>query len=449
MKNTPLSAAFLPGGELIVGLFGAVQRLDPSGKKVLAKRKVKSLPAFTISSSGRLFIADGSKVFEHDPMTLKPMGKPLRFPADRGASGALSSLAISPDESTLAGITRGNTLHVQQLGGNERESHPGYGARREALAFLGPRTLLNVHGNTTAEVLTLGAGRSSANLGGTFAAGGEGHFITWSIGGDDAKLFDTTGKALGTLPFKLQSAAFSKDLVVVASEDEVAVFGLKSRKESARLKLRGSGLLALGTDRVAVGTNEGLVMLSFPALEPLSALPRPLPAAKQKAPATVKAKKPRVHRPSALRTQLEKLGATPLGGSVTEAELTRAKQKLGHAVPRELAALWRDVDGFCIHDRAGGVNGLRAFLETSSEDVLWNTDFEEQQGAVPRVPLAKLKKLKVLWSLPGQPEAIGIDSKTGKLFFGETNDVAPLKLTLAQYLELALDPDFLEKIRSK
>jgi hypothetical protein len=151
-------------------------------------------------------------------------------------------------------------------------------------------------------------------------------------------------------------------------------------------------------------------------------------------------------KPSGLRKQLEELGATDLGGSVTEAQLAAAKKKLGHAVPKALAAVWRDVDGFCIHSTAGGVNGLKALLETTSEEVLWN-DYFDEQFEKPAVPLAKLKKLKVLWSLPGQAEAVGIDTKTGALFFGEPNDVRPLELKLEQYLELALAPDFLDKVR--
>lgn len=439
-----LGAAFLPTGELIVRTFNALQRLDAHGKKVLAKRPSKVPSGFAVSASGRLFITEANKVFEHDPVTLKPLGKALAFPADRGAAGRFSSLAISPDESTLGAITVGDTLHVQDLKSSTRESHPGYGARREALAFLGPRTFLNVRGNTIVEVCTLGAGRSDAELHGfTFAAGGEGHFVAWEIGGK-GKLFDATGKARGELDAKPMSVAFTKQLVVVCAEDAVSVFELTSRKQLARQALRGTGTLAVSATRVAVGTGNELVLLSLPDLNPLSALPAPPPVAKVK-PAVAKPAPKTKSKPSALRTKLEALGATSLGGNVSDAQLAKAKKKLGHAVPKELVAVWRDVDGFCIHDSAGGVNGLSAFLETSSEDVLWNDSFDEQEGDVP---LAKLKKLKVLWSLPGQAEAVGIDSKTGKLFFGEPNSLVPLELTLAEYLELAVDPDFLEKLRA-
>ena len=88
---------------------------------------------------------------------------------------------------------------------------------------------------------------------------------------------------------------------------------------------------------------------------------------------------------------------------------------------------------------------LRVHLEMSSEDVLWNDSFDEQAG---EVPLAKLKTLKVLWSLPGQAEAVGLDVKSGKLFFGEPNELVPVDISLSDYLELALDPDFLDQLRA-
>ena len=444
MKNMPLRAAFLPSGELIVGFYDRVQRFDAQGTRVVAKRK-GPLP-FAVASSGRLFMAEGNKVFEHDAATLAPKGKALRFPADRGASGALSSLAISPDDSTLAGITRGDTLHVQDLGSSASESRPGYGARREALAFLGPRTVLNVRGNTIVEVSTLGGQRDAELHGFNFAAGAEGHFLAWTVGGE-ANVFDAKGEARGKLALTPMAAAFSQGLLVVASEEAVAVFDVKSRKQRARVAVRSSGMLAVGAGRVAIGTNEAIVLLSFPELKPLSALPKPPAPPKIKAVSAPKVKKQKPAKPSALRTRLEQLGATSLGGAVTEARLAAARKKLGKPVFEPLATVWRDVDGFCIHESAGGLNGLRALLETSSEDVLWNDQFDEQSDG--QVPLAKLKRLKVLWSLPGQAEAVGIDAKTGALFFGEPNSVAPLKLKLREYLELALDPQFLEKIRAR
>ncbi len=443
MKNMVLAAAFLPNGELIVRTFAAIQRLDARGLKVLAKRAADS-SVFAVSQSGRLFITDGNRVFEHNPVTLKPTSsKALPFPAERGARGALSSLAISPDDSTLAGITVGDTLHVQDLKSSASESHPGYGARREALAFLGPRTFLNVRGNTITEVRTVGVGHSDAELSGfSFASGGEGHFVAWPIG-ERGELFDAHGKERGPLAVNPSSAAFTRELAVVVSEEAVSVFNLDSRKQLARREVGGTGALAVNGERVAVGTNTGVVVLSLPGLEPLSALPAP--PVKTPPPREKPAPKPKPARPSALRTKLEALGVTSMGGAVADAQLAKARKTLGHAVPKELAALWRDVDGFCFRDTAGGVNGLRDFLETSSEDVLWNDSFDEQAG---EVPLGKLKKLKVLWSLPGQAEAVGIDSKTGKLFFGEPNSLVALDLTLAAYLSLALDPDFLEKIRA-
>jgi len=236
----------------------------------------------------------------------------------------------------------------------------------QALAFLGPRTFLNVRGNTITEVRTFGAGRADAELSGfAFAAGGEGHFVAWDIGGK-GELFDAAGKACGALAVNPSSAAFTRELVVVASESAVTVFNLKSRKQLARREMRATGAVAVTGERVAVGTDSGVVVMRLPDLTPLSALPAAPVKVPPKAPKAKPAPKTKAAPPSALRTKLEALGVTSMGGAVTDAQLAKARKTLGHAVPKELAALWRDVDGFCFHDTAGGVNGLREFLETKT-----------------------------------------------------------------------------------
>lgn len=151
------------------------------------------------------------------------------------------------------------------------------------------------------------------------------------------------------------------------------------------------------------------------------------------------------------RTRLERV---EVGTPATDARLKKAERALGR-LPRELVELYREVDGFALHWRNGegetGLASLHALATVPAEDQLWNDQYDEQ-AEPDSVPLARLRRMRVLWAFPGVSLAVGLalTARAARLFCGEPNLVRPLELKLSEFALACLKPPhkLIEELRT-
>jgi hypothetical protein len=476
-KTSIHEMTFLDGSEdLIVTTLTALLRLDPFAKRVLQKRPLK-LGCHVVTPDGRLLVGEGNKVFEWELADLK-RGAQVSFPAQRGNDGKFAELACSPDGKRLAAITRGGEVMIRTFGDGAVVTIAGpTGDGRSNIRFMRADALGSVRAGSYVQVLGLDS-RSGPTIVASHSDYRDRHLV---IARSDAtvRLISESEKTIATcdLDGDVRAVRFVPGQPWIVARSETTLYVLDDK-----LKLMNHAALPAGTDTIHVAPNrlaaivfqKAIHWFDLPALSSSPNLAKQLDrerAAAAKAAVTEKtarqawiadqdAKKAAAvaraakARPSAYRAKIQgvidRLRAIPgitvtaeLGANATPAAIAKAEAKLG-SLPAAMRARWAEVDGFSIewsgHGSGGlvGVFGLAKLVSTSSEDELWNDEFDDDR---PKgyLSLAALKRARVLWSLPGREESVGIVlGKRPMLCFGAPNSVQELAVDLETYLGVML-----------